>query len=93
MILEIIGAFREAIVAIVESAVKTAMIVIGSFVKAAQIFKTQAGSTNYFETITVVLLFGLVGYFVYKFLWGSAKTLAIFVGIIMFLFVLTVILV
>ena len=93
MILEIIGAFREAIVAIVESAVRTAMIAVVAFVKAATIFKTQAGSANYFETITVVLLFSLMGYFVYKFLWSSAKTLAIFVGIIMFLFVLTVILV
>ncbi|MCK4968852.1 MAG: hypothetical protein KAS12_07390 [Candidatus Aenigmarchaeota archaeon] len=93
MILEIINAFREAIVAIVMSAINTAKIVVGAFVKAARIFKAQAGSSNYLETITVVLLFSLIGYFIYKFLWNSAKTFALFLGLIMFLFVLTVLLV
>ncbi len=93
MIIEIIGAFRKAMAAVVESAVYTTKIVLISFVDAARIFKTQAGTANPIETFTVVILFAFVGYFAYKFLWGSAKTLSIFLGLIIFLFILTVILV
>ncbi len=93
MIIEIIGAFRKAMAAIVESAVNTTKIVISSFVDAARIFKSQAGTANPLETFTVLILFAFIGYFIYKFLWGSAKTLSIFLGLIIFLFILTVILV
>lgn len=93
MIIEIIGAFRKAMAAIVESAVNTTKIVISSFVDAARIFKSQAGTANPLETVTVLILFAFIGYFIYKFLWGSAKTLSIFLGLIIFLFILTVILV
>ncbi|MCK5474847.1 MAG: hypothetical protein KAI53_05565 [Candidatus Aenigmarchaeota archaeon] len=93
MIIEIIGAFRKAMAAIIESIVNTTKIVLNSFVEAARIFKTQAGTANPVETFTVVILFAFIGYFIYKFLWGSAKTFSIFLGLIIFLFVLTVILV
>lgn len=91
MLLEIIDALRIGVVAIVESVFRTGGVAVSSFSTAFSIFVAGVGTSHPLETLIVILIFGSIGYLLYRFLWGSFKTLVIFLFIVIFLFVLTVI--
>jgi len=78
MLLEILEIFRRVAVAIVEGGVKTSMTVIRAVLDAAGVVKSDASTSSPIELFLVLLFFAAFIYLLYKFIWGSAKTILIF---------------
>ncbi len=82
MLLEIIEIFRTAVVAIIESAVRTTSIAGRAVIDAAMVIKNGARTTSPAELFVVIFLFLTIFYAVDKFVWTSAKTVFVFVAML-----------
>ncbi len=82
MLLEIIEIFRAAVVAIIESAVRTTSIAGRAVIDAALVIKNGARTTSPIELFVVIFLFLTIFYAIDKFVWTSAKTVFVFVAML-----------
>ncbi|MCK4555216.1 MAG: hypothetical protein KAT83_01290 [Candidatus Aenigmarchaeota archaeon] len=82
MLLEIIEIFRTAVVAIIESAVRTTSIAGRAVIDAAMVIKNGARTTSPIELFVVIFLFITIFYAIDKFVWTSAKTVFVFVAML-----------
>ncbi|MCK5233514.1 MAG: hypothetical protein KAJ91_01735 [Candidatus Aenigmarchaeota archaeon] len=82
MLFEILEVFRQAIVAIIESAFRTTSIACKAVIDAGLIIKNGARTTNPLELFFVIFLFFTLFYAIDKFIWTSAKTVFVFVALL-----------
>ena len=82
MLFEILDIFRVALVAIIESAVRTTSIAGRAVIEAAMVIKNGARTTNPIELLFVLFLFFTLFYAIDKFVWTSAKTVLVFAALL-----------
>ncbi len=89
MLLEILSALREGVVAVIKSAIDTCVDVFKSFVKAFVIFRDSVSSTSPLEIFIVLVIFGFIGYMTFKLFVENARDFAKYIVILIFFFILT----
>ncbi len=86
MLNEEIELLRFIIKTIVENTVDTILTVGGALVRMYVLFITGVQDAGSMTVVITALMLSFIGYFLYKFLWASAKTIVIFFILIVILF-------
>lgn len=90
---DIVGIIREMLAVIIRNTFDTASFVINSVIKIYLTLAGEAKTSGPLVLIITILLLSLFLYMIYKFLWSSAKTIAVFLFILIILFFITIFLI
>ena len=88
VLFEVLGLLLKAVVEVVRSSIESASVVGGYLWTAITTFVGGIGTASPLEIIIVVLLFGLIGYGLFRFIAGESKEALIFVFAIIFILIL-----